>query len=98
MKYENEKLGCSFVVPDRPTVRQQLAYWSAMRAGEVDEPQTVLSWGAAVPLLEDWTCAAIPDPQTSLDEMSNPSQALIVVWVGNTVFAHFQGLADVPKN
>lgn len=95
--FANEKLGCSFDVPDRPTVRQQLAWF-----GEVQEAQGKETfaryWEGAKTVMENWQCEALPDPQVSLDAMDNPSQARIVMWVGGVVMLHMAKLEDVPKN
>jgi hypothetical protein len=97
MKCENEKLGCSFSVPDRPTVRQQLAYFSLVEKAE-GQAKREQYWLAAQPLITDWQCEALPDPKTSLDDMTNPSQTFIVLWAGAAVFGHMNTLDDLPKN
>jgi hypothetical protein len=97
MKCENEKLGCSFSVPDRPTVRQQLAYFSLIEKAE-GQAKREQYWTAAQALISDWKAEDLPDPSISLDEMSNPSQTLIILWAGAAVFGHMNTLDDLPKN
>jgi hypothetical protein len=97
MKFENADLGCSFSVPDRPTVRQQLQYYSQVRDTRGKE-QYERMWAGAQALIADWQCPDLPDPNASLDEMTNPSQALIIIWAGGMVYRHFNALEDVPKN
>ena len=97
MEYTNEKLGCSFGVPDRPTVRQQLAYWSNIRAFEEDAPTIIRLWLGVAGIVQDWACEALPDPKTSLDDIDNPTQTLVVQWAALQVFSHFNKLADLPK-
>lgn len=97
MKYENERLGCSFEVPDRPTVRQQLEWYGEMAQAK-GKDQFVRHWEAAKTLISGWECAALPDPKASLDQMTNPSQTQVVIWAGTQVLMHMNRLEDVPKN
>jgi hypothetical protein len=96
MEYTNEKLGCSFTLPDKVTVRQQLRYYAAVTT-ERDEPTQVQMWAGVGVLAEDWKCEALPDPKTSMDDMTNPVQARIVAWAGLAVFRHVDSLEDVPN-
>ena len=97
MEYKNEKLGCSFELPDRPTVRQQLAFYSTLRQWKEDPPE-VQCWEAGKKILTHWECAALPDPLTSLDEMTNPTQVRVITWAGWTLFGHFNKLEDLDPN
>ena len=96
MEYKNEKLGCSFEVPDKVTVRQQLRYFSAVGT-EKDEPTFVQMWPGVGVLAENWQCELLPDPKVSLDDITNPEQVRIVVWAGTTVFRHIDKLENVPN-
>jgi hypothetical protein len=97
MKYTNDQLGCSFDLPDRPTVRQQLVYWDAIRADSTEEPTLIRLWAGVAKLADNWDCAALPDPSVSLDDLDNPSQTQVVTWAGLKAFGHFNALEDLPK-
>lgn len=97
MKFTNEKLGCSFEVPDRPTVRQRLE-WMGTTANADGEQLFIRYWDGLQRLLTGWECAALPDVTVPIDEMTDPAQAQIVMWAGTAVLRHMLGLEDVPKN
>lgn len=88
---------CTFTIPDRPTVRQQLAWFGA--AGGRD-PSDVYDryWEGAKQLIQTWQCDALPDYKVSLDEISNPSQASVILWAGVAVWRFMNELEDIPKN
>lgn len=98
MKIENEKLGCSFEIPDTLTVRQQLAYWQAMPDREAVGSEYAQNWEAAKTLITDWKSQDIPDIALSLDEMTSTRQAQIVMWAGGAVIRRVLALDEVPKN
>lgn len=97
MKFENEKLGCSFEVPDRPNVRQQLGWFSEM-SETVNQTQFERYWEAGKTLIENWQCDVLPDPSVSLDEMTNPIQTQVVIWAGLQIVGHMNRLEDIEKN
>lgn len=95
--FENEKLGARFSVSDRITVRQQLAYLGARQFSDASEAFE-RSWRAALPLIEGWECALIPDPQAlNLDEASDPRVTSVILWAAGKVAAHVAELDRVPK-
>jgi hypothetical protein len=94
-EFTNEPLNCSFKVPDRPTVRQQLAWYSQLRSGE---SRLDNYWEAAKAILQDWQCPALPDYKTDLDSLTDPTQTSIIIWAGSQVLVYMQGLEDLPKN
>lgn len=97
MLYTNEELGCSFELPERVTVRQQLTYITDLNAHE-GEPGVIQMWEAGRKLIQDWRCEVMPDPAASLDELFDMKAARVVTWAGLTVMRHMQGLDNVPKN
>lgn len=98
MKYENEKMGCSFELPDKLTVRQQLAFWQRFADAGEDESTAARNWLAGKALIIDWKCEALPDIEASLDEMTSPRQASVVAWAGRTITAHVVGLDELAPN
>jgi hypothetical protein len=93
MQFKNEK--CSFTIPDRPTVRQQLAYFSA---GSGHSETLVRYWEGAKALMQDWQSEILPDSSVSLDELSDPAQTSVIIWAGLEVLKHMNALEEVPKN
>lgn len=95
----NEELGVRFTVPERPTVRQQLAYKAAV-AFSPRRPDVYERYFAGVATLADeWECEAIPTPETlDMDEEDDPRVADIVFWACNALAAHMDSLEALPKN
>lgn len=88
--YENADLGVAFDVPDRITVRQQVAFRSRLAAPD-DGGIYGRYWNAAPLLLTNWQSAVIPDPATfDLDAADDPRAADIVMWVGDTLAVHLR--------
>lgn len=93
MDFTNELHKCKFTIPDRPSVRQQLAYYSAM------ERDTFLRfWNGARALIEKWDCELLPDVNADLEKETNPSIAHMAIWVGIEVSKYMSALDDIPKN
>ena len=98
MEFKREKPDCEFVLPDKVTVRQQLAYYSA---ASTIEPEKFLerSWEAAkqiiVPL--SWKCE-VTKMDANLDEITDPQAAEIILWAGLKVRDYINGLESIPKN
>ena len=95
MKFERE--GCTFEVPDRPTVRQQLEYFSAT-AGTAGNQMLVRFWMGAREVITNWECEALPDIKVDLDDLTDPTQTDIIIWAGLQVKTHFNSLEDLPPN
>ena len=57
-------------------------------------------WQAAVPLIENWQCASIPDLKAvNLDEKTeNRDKALVLMWAAARVADYVAALENVPKN
>jgi hypothetical protein len=94
-EFENDLLKCKFKVPDHPTVRQQLAWYSELG---FTQPSREQYWNAAKAILYDWECEALPDPQVNLDSIENPNQTLIIMWTGSQVLVYMDALNNLPKN
>lgn len=97
MEFANKELGVKFTVPDRPTVRQQLA-WLGAAAGRNPEDLFDRYWAGAKALIQSWECEALPDYKVELDAISNPTQTSVIVWVALEVRNHMNALEDLPKN
>lgn len=98
MEFKNEKLGASFSLPDKITVRMQLTYIS--RAALAQGTQFFEKcWEAAAEIMNDWKCEALPDPRKlDLDEVADPKVTETVIWAGMAVKEVMDNLDRIPKN
>ena len=95
--YENEKLGVSFTLPDKLTVRQQLD-WRG-RVFETVGTTFLRHWQAVKPLIEDW--AYEPDSvleDIDIDTATDKALADVIFWASNEAAGHMAGLDAIPKN
>ena len=97
MEFASQEFGVKFTVPDRPTVRQQLA-WFGAAAGRDPSDLFVRYWEGAKTLIQSWECAALPDYKVELDNISDPTQTNVIVWVAIQVRNHISAMEDLPKN
>lgn len=99
MKYENETLGVSFELPDDMTVREQLAFRERVFLAPGDTDTYSRYWAGVLPLLSNWECEAMPDPEAlDLDTETRVKVANIVNWVANTAAGHFTELDEPDPN
>ena len=96
-EFKNDELGVSFTVPDRLTVRQQLAYFS--QAGLAQRKEFIERlWLGAKNIIEDWKCDLIPDIEFDLEKNTNTRVTQVIIWASLEVKKHFDALDDIPKN
>lgn len=96
--FENEELGVSFDIPDRFTIREQLAFRGRIN-DQPSESAFVRYWLAAQGVIQNWQSADVPDMAAlDLDAGDSARMADIVVWTANTVAVHMSGLEATPKN
>jgi hypothetical protein len=99
MERHNSDLGVKFSLPDRPSVRQQLRYWSTvMTSGSDRAGMYERYWSGARELISDWSCEHIPDIAVELDDIDDTKAAQAIMWAGLEVFRVVSGLEEVPKN
>lgn len=85
---------CTFTIPDRPNVREQLAYYSAAAGAN-----TLLRyWMGAKTLIIKWESSTLPDHKADIDELTDPSQTNLIIWAGLEVMKFMNALEDIPKN
>ena len=97
-EFVNEHPRCRFTIPDRPTVRQQLAYNAIVFSGNEELPSIELQWQGALSMIDEWECELLPDPHVDLDTVDNPGIVKVIYWAVPLVTLHVVGLEDVPKN
>lgn len=96
MKIENEKIGFSFDLPERLTVRQQLKIMGLAAKGE---PDYFGIFKAALPMLENWQCEILPDPaQLDIDKETNPKLTSLIYAVAMSIFVHANRAEEVDPN
>ena len=99
MEFKKEEPECTFAVPEKVTVRQQLAYISA--SSSVDQSQFLeKTWEAAKAIIipQSWRCPIMPELGADLDTLTDPKIADLILWVGMQVREHMNSLESVPKN
>lgn len=92
MEYKTDTY--KFTVPDRPTVRQQLEYFSAA-AGSAS---LIRYWGGAKSIIQTWECELLPDYTVDLESITDPKVTAVIIEVGLDVMKYINALEDVPKN
>ena len=92
-----EREDCKFSIPARPTVRQQMEYFSAT-AGAVGSQMLYRYWAGALTLIQSWNCEGMPNQKVNLDEISNPDQTAVIVWAALQVKSYMDTLENVSKN
>jgi hypothetical protein len=96
MEFTKETPPVRFVVPDKPTARQQLAYYSAT-AGSMDDEYLFRLWKGARALITEWDCELFK-MDVNLDEVTDPVIVDVVLWAALKVKNHINHLEEVPKN
>lgn len=99
MEFTKEKPDCKFSVPDKPTVRQMLEYFSAS-AGVEQNKFLERAWEGAKTLIirGSWKCEVLPEVDADLDTLTNPSAADVILWAGMRVREYMDELDRLPKN
>lgn len=94
-EFKNERLGVSFELPDKFTVRDHLRFKDAAMMSGADDTFS-RAWAGIVPMISGWECKTIPDPKTfNIDEGGNASRAAdIIAWVVNVALGHMDDKPD----
>jgi hypothetical protein len=98
VEFKRKKPDCVFTVPDRPTVRQQLQYFSNTVSMSDDEDLFFRYWRGATALISDWKCEILPDFHIDLDKADDPNLTNLIIWAGLQVRDHMNSLEALPKN
>lgn len=97
MEYKNEKLSARFVVPDKITVRDQLAYLSEVTAYSKEQDRISKLWAGARLLITEWECPGF-DLGMDLDKVDDPNISNVILWAALEVKKHITALESIPKN
>lgn len=97
-EYRNEALGARFTLPDRPSVRQQLAFYS--EAGAIVRGPDLYEriWRGALTLMSDWECSALPDPHVDPETLTDQRAARVIMWAANVTLGHMNRLEELDPN
>lgn len=95
MKYTHGET--TFTVPDNPTIRQQLAYDSAIQLDNGGTPTFERLWLAFKTLVQDWKSDVIA-LDVDINEVSNPEAAALIEYAGLMAWRQMLELKQVPKN
>lgn len=96
MEFERENPKCKFTIPDRPTVRQQMEYFSAT-VGASGSQLLTKYWFGAKALINDWQCESLSN-DANIDEITNPEQTEMMIWAAMKVKTFMDTLENIPKN
>ena len=87
-----------FTVPDRPTVRQQLAYRAAIATASTHDTYE-RHWEGVKLLVQEWESDVIERPSRfSMDASDDPRAADVIFWACNAVAGHMNRLEILEKN
>ena len=98
MEFKRVDPDCRFIIPDKLTVRQQLAFFSgSLVVGSADYQERL--WMGAQALIQEWECPALPDRNIDLDKTTDPQVTQVMLWAGNQVRAYLNNAVfAIPKN
>lgn len=97
MEFKRTEPDCSFTVPDKITIRQQMAFFSEM-PGTLNRLYFERLWESSKTLIENWNCPIFPDMDASLDDFNDPQITNVLIWAGAKVREHINSLTAIPKN
>lgn len=98
--FENEELKVSFDLPDKPNVLDILTYDST-RMEHYGEKAILILWESIKPLIQNWTCEAMPDKDSDLSSVNSDKAldaAYAVEWSAFRGSDWRKGLDVIPKN
>lgn len=85
-----------FALPARPTVKQQLEYFSRYAATR-SLPLYLRLWDSAQAVISEWVSESLPDPKVDLTTITDPNAGLVIMWAGNVVLEYMNDLNALPK-
>lgn len=91
-----EPVKVRFVIPDKITVRLQMAYYSEA-TGVIRQNHFERLWYGARAIMQEWECELF-DKNINLDEVDDPRITEIIVWASAQVKVYINNLEAIPKN
>ncbi len=92
----DEPVSVRFTIPDRPTVRQQMAYYSEA-TGVTNRAHLERLWLGARSLIQEWECELFKH-DVDLDSVDDPRIMDVMLWVAIRVRDHLNQMGELPKN
>ena len=96
MEYRDDELGTHFELPDKPTVRQFLAFDSAVELNRSLSMYERL-WIGVVAVAQGWESQHV-SLEDGLNTAPSATAIEVIKWAGLVAYSHFQGVREVPKN
>ena len=95
--FEHDDPEIRFTVVDEPTVEQQLSFTSSMMSARMSDEFFMIQWTSIQPLITEWECEVLPDRNTHLSEVTDPSVTNVIIWACSKVSVFMNSLGEVPK-
>ena len=94
-EFRNEELNSSFTLPEKPTVREILAYESIVEIDGQGKPFYERLWDGARSMIEEWDSPVELTANTKGDDLS---VIPVIKWASLAVFSYVQELKKTEKN
>ena len=95
-RFDRAEPDAHFALPARPTVKQQLEYFSRY-ADTRGDPLYLRLWHSAAILISEWQCSVMPDLKTDLNKITDAEATTVIMWAGNSVLQYMNELQALPK-
>ncbi len=95
-RFDRAEPDAHFALPARPTVKQQLEYFSRY-ADTRSDPRYLRLWYSAQVLIVEWQCTLLPDFKIDLNQITDADITTLIMWVGNITLQYINDLEKLPK-
>ena len=96
-EYKNDELEASFTLPDSVTIRQELAYDSAVALEGRGVSSYERLWKGLQVIAENWQCPHV-QLTDSLERVEGRKALEVIKWAGLLGYSHMLALRETPKN
>jgi len=96
--HERTNPDAAFDLPDKITVRQQLAYFGAAISTQDNADWLLRYWNGARQIILNWQCEIMPNLDFDPDDVTDPQVTNIIIWAALQVKQHMDALEELPKN
>lgn len=97
-EFKREDPSARYVLPDKPTVRQQMQYYSSAVFIPGSPDNLERRWNGARALILEWECEIMPDRDIDLTTVYDPKIVEVIAWAGAQTAVHLNSLEEIPKN